>query len=88
MSKYLTQTTEVYRVDTEGEVEILLNEVKNNSQYDLNKYSSQFKEVKKQGEVIDEYYLVTLVKSFTSAKEPDRQVEVYYGKEGGETNAF
>ena len=81
MSKYLIKTTEVYRVDTENEVEAFLNQAKNDSQYELVKYSAQHKERKKQGEVLDDWFQVQLVKAFTDEKEPDRQVEVHYGKQ-------
>ena len=88
MSKYLIKTTEIYRVDTESEVEAFLNEAKNDSQYELVKYSSQHKEHKKQGEVLDDWFQVQLVKAFTDEKEPDRQVEVHYGKQEVINSAF
>lgn len=88
MSKYLIKTTEVYRVDTESEVEAFLNEAKNDNQYELVKYSSQHKELKKQGEVLDDWFQVQLVKAFTNEKEPDRQVEVHYGKQEVINSAF
>lgn len=76
--KYLIKTTEIYRVDSEHEVEEMLTEAKNDSQYELTKYSSQHKEIKSKGEVIDEYELVSLTKSFTAEKEPDRQINISY----------
>lgn len=81
MAKYLIKTTEIYRVDSENEVEAILADAKNDSKYELVKYSSQHKEVKSKGEIIDEYELVSLTKSFTAEKEPDRQVDVSYGEE-------
>lgn len=78
MSKYLIQTTEVYRVDTEAEVENLIAEAKEETIFDVVKYNCEHKERKLKGEVIDDYYKVSIVKSFTSEKEPDRQVLINY----------
>ena len=78
MSKYLIQTTEVYRVDTETEVENLIAEAKEETIFDVVKYNCEHKERKLKGEVIDDYYKVSIVKSFTSEKEPDRQVLINY----------
>lgn len=88
MAKYLIKTTEIYRVDNEREVETILAEVKNNPQYELVKYSSQHKEVKSKGELQDRYELLTLTKTFNIEKEPDREIEVFYGKEPSVTNEF
>ena len=76
--KYLITTTEVYRVDTEAEAQALIESAKTDSHFILNKYISEYKEQKSKGEVIDEYYKVSLVKTFTSIKEPDSQVSVEY----------
>ena len=78
MSKYLIQTTEIYRADTEGEAQEIINEAKAAPEYILSKYSSEKKEVKAKGEVIDEYMKVSLTKIFTDIKEPACQVEVIY----------
>lgn len=78
MSKYLISTAEVYRVDTEGEVDTFIAEAKENSDYILTKYNCEHKETKSKGEVIDEYFKVTLTKSFTDIKEPGRQVDIIY----------
>lgn len=76
--KYLITTTEVYRVDTEAEAQALIESAKTDNHFILNKYISEYKEQKSKGEVIDEYYKVSLVKTFTSIKEPDAQVSVEY----------
>lgn len=76
--KYLITTTEVYRVDTEAEAQALIESAKVDNHFILNKYISEYKEQKSKGEVIDEYYKVSLVKTFTSIKEPDAQVSVEY----------
>ena len=84
MSKYLIKTTEVYRVDTENEVEAFLNEAKNDSQYELVKYSSQHKELKKQGEILDDWFQVQLVKGFNNEKEPEKEIAISYKQGKGE----
>lgn len=78
MSKYLTTTTEAYRVDSENEAAELINEAKESNKWILQKYSSVKKEKKKNGEVLDEYYLVSLVKQFNNVKEPTSEVSVSY----------
>ena len=78
MSKYLIQTTEVYRADSEFEAQEIINAAKAAPEYALTKYSSAKKEVKSKGEVIDEFYQLSLTKVFTDLKEPDAQVEVIY----------
>ena len=71
MSKYLIQTTEVYRADSETEAQEIIGAAKAAAEYTLTKYSSEKKEVKAKGEVIDEFYKITLAKTFTDIKEPD-----------------
>ena len=78
MSKYLIQTTEVYRADSETEAQEIIGAAKAAAEYNLTKYSSEKKEVKAKGEIVDEFYKVTLAKTFTDIKEPDAQVEVIY----------
>lgn len=76
--KYLLNTTEVYRVSSEAEAAALIDSAKKESGYILSKYSSQFKERKQKGEVIDSYFKVTLVKEFNSEKEPIVNIEITY----------
>lgn len=78
MSKYLIKTTEEHRADTEYEAAELINAAKEDGRYLLSKYSSVKKERKQKGEVIDEYYIVTLVKVFDDAKEPCGEATVEY----------
>ena len=78
MSKYLIQTTEVYRVDSEPEVENLIAEAKEDSTFDVIKYNCEHKERKQKGDIIDDYYKVSIVKGFTSEKEPETQVIISY----------
>lgn len=76
--RYLIQTVETYRADSEAEAKGVIEEAKSAGEYTLTKYSSEQKEVKAKGEVIDEYYKVTLTKSFTNIKEPDVTATVTY----------
>ena len=78
MAKYLITTTEVYRVDTENEVENLIAEAKEDTSFNLIKYNREHKERKKGGEIIDEWYKVTLVKGFTDEKDPITQTNITY----------
>jgi len=78
MSKYLTTTTEIYRVDNESEVQTLIEEAKHASTYTLIKYNREYKERKSKGEIIDQWYKVTLVKSFNDEKEPESVINIIY----------
>ena len=79
MSKYLVSTVETYRVDSEGEVEIMLEQAKSAAEYELKKYTSEKKEKKdKSGEIIDSYFKVALHKIFNEEKEPNSEVSVVY----------
>ena len=78
MSKYLVSTTETYRVDTESEATRAIEEAKQDSSYVLGKYTSEHKERKSKGEVIDEYWKLTLTKLFNDIKDPDSIVNIEY----------
>ena len=79
MSKYLIQTTEIYRADSEPEVQALIEEGKAAKEYALSKYSSEKKDIKVKGEgIVGHYYKVSMTKVFTDIKEPDVQAEVNY----------
>lgn len=81
MAKYLITTVETYRVDTEHEAVAAIEEAKNDNHYTLSKYSSEYKEQKSKGEVIDEYYKVVLTKVFNDIKDPITETKVRYGAE-------
>jgi hypothetical protein len=76
--RYLIQTTEIYRADTEAEAQGVITEAKQAGEYNLTKYSSEKKEIKAKGEVIDEYYKVSLTKVFTDIKDPDAVASIIY----------
>ena len=82
MSKYLISVTETYRVDTEAEAAVLIDEAKKDNKYDLKKYTSQKKERKQKGDVVDEWHQVVLTKIFDDEKEPIGAATVEY-KVGG-----
>ena len=75
MSKFLVSTTEVFRVDTDEEAKALIEEAKNSSMFELGKYSSEFKEIKKTEET---FYKVTLTKFFNDIKEPTQHIKPDY----------
>lgn len=76
--KYLTQVTETYRVDDEARVLEMIEEAKQDKTFTLTKHTSQYKERKQKGEVIDAWYKVTLTKVFTDEKEPEANVTIVY----------
>lgn len=76
--KYLIKTVETYRVGSEKEAKDLIESAKAEKVYTLSKYSSEYKCSKAKGEIVDEWYRVTLTKDFTPEKEPDTLAEVNY----------
>jgi len=76
--KYLIQTVETYRVDSESEAEQLIQEAKKDTKFDLLKSSTEKKDVKAKGEIIDTYYKVQLNKGFNEIKEPETDVRIIY----------
>ena len=77
--KYLIETTEIYRCDTEDEAKLLIEQAKKSS--DLKKYNCVAKEKKAKGEVIDSWYRLTLVKCWDDEKDPCGSTAVSYGIE-------
>ena len=78
MSKYLVSTVETYRVDTEAEATRVIEEAKNDDAYVLGKYTSEHKTRKLKGEVVDEYWKLSLTKLFNDIKEPESIVNIDY----------
>ena len=78
MSKYLISVTETYRVDTEAEAAVLIDEAKKDNKYDLKKYTSQKKERKQKGDVVDEWVRFTVTKVFNEEKEPESIINISY----------
>lgn len=78
MSKYLIQTIETYRADTESEAEQLIADAKASYEYELKRHNAEKKEVKQKGEIVDEYWKVSLTKKFTDEKFPSSQTSIIY----------
>lgn len=78
MARYLIQTTEVYRVDSEAEAKALIEEAKDEDISNLKKYNCEYKNQKAKGEIVQEWYRVTLTKSFADEKEPAESVSINY----------
>jgi hypothetical protein len=67
--QYLMQVVETYRIDSEKEVEEFINQEKKRAEEDgyiLKGYSSDHKEKKSKGEIVDEAELVKLTKVYGS----------------------
>lgn len=76
--KYLIQVTETYRVDTEDQVKEMIEEAKADGRFQLLKYTSQYKERKAKGEVVDAWYKVTFTKGFTEERDPEVTATITY----------
>jgi hypothetical protein len=67
--QYLMQVVETYRIDSEKEVEEFINQEKKRAEEDgyiLKGYSSDHKDKKSKGEIVDEAELVKLTKVYGS----------------------
>ena len=82
MAKYLISVTETYRVDTETEAAKIIEEAKVDGKYVLSKNSSFKKERKQKGEIVDEWYKLTLTKVFDDEKEPVGSATIEYNTDG------
>lgn len=78
MSKYLISSVDTYRVDSEDEAKTLIEEAKHDPMFNLKKYTTEKKEQKAKGEVIQEWIRIQLTREFTSEKEPEVSVSVKY----------
>lgn len=76
--KYLCEVTEKYRIDSETEAKAFIEEQKKDASYALKKYSSERKERKVKGEIVDEWMQVILVKTFNDPKEPVEEISIKY----------
>ena len=68
---FLIKSSETYRINNESEVNALLEESKNDSSFELRGYTTKKKDVKVKGEIVDTYYLVTLIKAFNDENDPE-----------------
>jgi hypothetical protein len=76
--RYLISTTEVYRVDTMDHVEVLRAEVEDDPHYNVSSFSYKYKCKKEKGEIVDEWYQVSVKKNFNDEKDPDSHVGISY----------
>lgn len=74
----LISTVETHRFDTEEQAARTIEEAKQDGSYILSKYSTEHKERKLKGEVVEQYYKVVLTKVFNDIKEPVSNVKVIY----------
>lgn len=65
MSRYLLKVDETYRVDLEDEVNVLIEEMKEDSSFELIGYGSTKKTTKD-----DEYFVVKIKKQYNNEKNP------------------
>lgn len=62
----LLNVVETYRTDTEEEAKALIEEAKQDSSFELSKYSSEYKEKKSKGDVVASAYVIKLTKNYES----------------------
>jgi len=74
--KYLVSTVETYRVENETEAAALINEAKHADIFTLAKYSSELKQKKAKGEIVEEWYRVTLTKEFNDEKDSESSTPI------------
>lgn len=74
--KYLIETTEVYRVDSEDEAKTVIEDAKRSST--VAKYSCTYKTRKQKNEIVDSWYHVTITKTWDEEKEPSGATKVVY----------
>lgn len=75
--KYLIETTEIYRVDSEDEIKAVVEEAKKTSTVVKHNYTYKCK--KQKGEIVDEWYKVSITKKWDDEKEPCGATTVSYG---------
>lgn len=80
MSKYLVESVETYRVDSEQEAVDLIEKAKNSGN-GLKMYKTSYIARKSKGEIVDEYWKVSLTKTFNDIKEPTDVITVSYEME-------
>lgn len=61
----ILKVVETYRADSEDEVNDLIENAKADSSFDLAKYSSEYKEKKSKGDVVDSGWVTQLTKVYS-----------------------
>ena len=78
MSRYVISDTTVYRVPDVPAVEALHEELSHDSRFQLVGFSYKTKQTKANGEVIEEYQIVTAKRVFNEEKEPEVNIDIIY----------
>ena len=76
--KHLIYTTEVYRVDDMDAVDALREDVEADARYAVSSFTYKAKCKKEKGEIVDEWYQVSVKKIFNDEKDPMSAVDVRY----------
>ena len=76
--KSLIKVVETYRIDSEAEVEQFLAELKEDPRFELAKYSSQKKQKKAKGEIVDEWIRCEVTREFNDEAEPASDVTISF----------
>ena len=76
--RYLLKAVDTYRVPDEAAMEALHEELLNDPTFDLVGFSYKVKQIKAEGEVIEEYMVVQATKVFTNEKDPEDVFVVSY----------
>lgn len=80
---FLVKTVETYRVNSEAEVDKIIEEAKKDGRFELIKYEAVKKNKKQKGEIIDEWIRLTLHKGFNEEAEPTSTIDVVYNVSPG-----
>ena len=78
MERYLLKAVDTYRVPDEAAMEVLHEELLNDTTFDLTGFSYKVKQIKAKGEVVEEYLVVQATKMFTDEKNPEETFVVSY----------
>ena len=78
MERYLLKAVDTYRVPDEAAMEVLHEELLNNTTFSLTGFSYKVKQIKVKGEVVEEYLVVQATKMFTDEKNPEETFVVSY----------
>ena len=82
MDKYLLKAKDTYRIPTVEEVEQFHEELLKDPNFTVIAFAYKTKQIKKQGEVVEEYQVVDVTKEFTNEKDPEDHYDVWYGLAG------
>lgn len=82
MGKYLIKVTEEYRADSEAEADEILRLAREEDMYEIKKTTKTKKEAKAKGEVVDEWYNVSITKIFDNEKAPIGSARILYDLKG------